>query len=57
MDDAAHAMVPYMSQGAAVVVEDGAALAAVMSLIQSPEQVPAALQVFQTERLKRSRQT
>lgn len=54
--DAAHAMVPYMSQGAAMAVEDGAALAAVISLIQSPEQISEALQVFQTERVKRSGQ-
>ncbi|KAH6668253.1 hypothetical protein B0J14DRAFT_488643, partial [Halenospora varia] len=56
MGDAAHAMVPYMSQGAAMAVEDGAALASVLSLISEPEQVPSALKVFETERMKRSSQ-
>jgi len=44
--DAAHAMFPHMSQSAAMAVEDGAELAAVISLIQSPKQVPEAIQVF-----------
>jgi len=54
--DAAHAMLPYMSQGAAMAVEDAAALAAVLSLIESSEQIPSALKVFETERMKRSGQ-
>ncbi|KAH8819183.1 hypothetical protein F5884DRAFT_759808 [Xylogone sp. PMI_703] len=54
--DAAHAMVPYMSQGAAMAVEDGAALAAVLSLISDPTEVPEALQVFEEERMKRAGQ-
>lgn len=56
LGDAAHAMVPYMSQGAAMAVEDGAALAVVLSLIQSPKQIPEALRVFEAERIKRSGQ-
>ena len=52
--DAAHAMVPYMSQGAAIAVEDGAALAWVLSQIRSLEELPFALQAFQAERIKRS---
>jgi salicylate hydroxylase len=52
--DAAHAMVPYMSQGAAMAVEDGAALAELLSLIDSREQLPDALRVFEKERMKRS---
>jgi len=56
MGDAAHAMVPYMSQGAAMAVEDGAALAAVLSLIDTPEHVPSALKVYEMERMKRSGQ-
>lgn len=35
LGDAAHAMVPYMSQGAAMAVEDGAALAAVLDRMSS----------------------
>ncbi len=56
MGDAAHAMVPYMSQGAAMAVEDGAALATVLSLIETAEEIPAALKVFETVRTKRSGQ-
>ncbi|KAH6877159.1 salicylate hydroxylase [Thelonectria olida] len=54
LGDAAHAMVPYMSQGAAMAVEDGAALAEVLSLISSQEEIPSALRVFEQERMKRS---
>jgi salicylate hydroxylase len=56
LGDAAHAMVPYMSQGAAMAVEDGAALAQALSLIDSKDQIPLALQVFEKERRKRSGQ-
>lgn len=56
MGDAAHAMVPYMSQGAAMAVEDGAALAAVLSLIDTADEIPSALEVFESVRLKRSSQ-
>ncbi|KAJ4421931.1 hypothetical protein N0V82_003428 [Gnomoniopsis sp. IMI 355080] len=54
LGDAAHAMVPYMSQGAAMAVEDGAALATALSKITSPKELGFALQVFQKERIKRS---
>ena len=54
--DAAHAMVPYMSQGAAMAVEDGAALAAVLSLVETAEEIPAALKAFEAVRIKRSGQ-
>lgn len=54
LGDAAHAMVPYMSQGAAMAVEDGAALAELLSLIESRDQIPKALQIFEKERMKRS---
>jgi salicylate hydroxylase len=54
--DAAHAMVPYMSQGAAMAVEDGAALAAVLSFVETAEEIPAALKAFETVRMKRSGQ-
>ena len=56
MGDAAHAMVPYMSQGAAMAVEDGAAIAAVLSLVETAEELPTALKVFETVRIKRSSQ-
>lgn len=54
MGDAAHAMVPYMSQGAAMAVEDGAALAVVLARISSPEELPFALRIYETERIKRA---
>lgn len=54
--DAAHAMVPYMSQGAAMAVEDGAALATILSLISTREEIALALNVFETERVQRSGQ-
>lgn len=54
MGDAAHAMLPYMSQGAAMAVEDGAALATVLSKIHSIQELPFALRVFETERIKRA---
>lgn len=54
LGDAAHAMVPYMSQGAAMAVEDGAALAEVLSLVRSVEEIPAALRVFEKVRMRRA---
>ncbi|KAF2801272.1 salicylate hydroxylase [Mytilinidion resinicola] len=56
LGDAAHAMVPYMSQGAAMAVEDGAALGEALSLISHRAQVPLALEVFEQVRMKRSYQ-
>jgi salicylate hydroxylase len=54
LGDAAHAMVPYMSQGAAMAVEDGAALAEALSLVSSKDDLGPALKVFETVRMKRS---
>jgi salicylate hydroxylase len=54
--DAAHPMLPYMSEGAAMAVEDGAALAEVVSKITSKDQIPAALSLFERERIKRTSQ-
>ncbi|KZL63356.1 fad binding domain-containing protein [Colletotrichum incanum] len=54
LGDAAHAMLPYMSQGAAMAVEDGAALAVVLNNLPSQEQLGLALNIFQTERKKRT---
>ncbi|KAH7067270.1 hypothetical protein BKA63DRAFT_570580 [Paraphoma chrysanthemicola] len=54
MGDAAHAMLPYMSQGAAMAVEDGAALAVALNEIDSIGELPSALQAFEIERIKRS---
>ena len=54
LGDAAHAMLPYMSEGAAMAVEDGAALAVVLGRITSPKQIPFALRVFERERVRRT---
>lgn len=47
-------MLPYMSQGAAMAVEDGAALAIALNHISSLDEMPFALRVFEKERIKRS---
>lgn len=52
--DAAHAMLPYMSQGAAMAVEDGAALAVALDHVSSLSEIPFALRSFEKERIKRS---
>lgn len=54
LGDAAHAMLPYMSQGAAMAVEDAAAVAEALGLIHSRKQVPDALKCFEKERMKRA---
>ncbi|KAB2575665.1 FAD-dependent monooxygenase OpS4 [Lasiodiplodia theobromae] len=54
LGDAAHAMLPYMSQGAAMAVEDAAAIAEALSLINNRKQVPNALKCFEKERMKRA---
>ncbi|KAH3906954.1 hypothetical protein HBH56_194150 [Parastagonospora nodorum] len=54
MGDAAHAMLPYMSQGAAMAVEDGAALAITLNQVSSRDEIAPALKVFEKERMKRT---
>ncbi|CAG9988599.1 unnamed protein product [Clonostachys byssicola] len=56
LGDAAHAMVPYMSQGAAMAVEDGAALAAALSHVCTISDLPRALSVFDIVRRRRAGQ-
>jgi salicylate hydroxylase len=56
LGDAAHAMLPYMAQGAAMAVEDGAALAVVLNAIEDRFSIPLALKVWETERLRRTSQ-
>jgi salicylate hydroxylase len=56
LGDAAHPMLPYMSQGAAIAIEDGAALATVLSLIEDSSSLPFALRVWEKERLQRASQ-
>lgn len=50
LGDACHAMPPYLSQGVAQAVEDATAITAVLSLINSKEQLSAALRAYETSR-------
>lgn len=54
LGDAAHAMPPYMAQAAAMAVEDGAALATVLSHVSDRSEIPFALSVFNDVRLERA---
>ncbi|KAK7707405.1 hypothetical protein SLS57_009275 [Botryosphaeria dothidea] len=54
--DAAHAMLPFMSQGAAQAVEDGASLATLVSSVSSQSELPAALRIFEELRIPRAGQ-
>lgn len=51
--DAAHAMLPYLAQGAAQAVEDGATLGVLLTGIESKNEVPALMTVY--EKLRRPR--
>jgi len=52
LGDACHAMLPFMAQGAAQAIEDGATLAA--CLARGADDVPAALKRYETLRLARA---
>ncbi|EKG15355.1 Monooxygenase FAD-binding protein [Macrophomina phaseolina MS6] len=56
LGDAAHAMLPFMAQGAAQAVEDAASLATLVSSISSYSQLPDALRVFEQLRISRAGQ-
>jgi salicylate hydroxylase len=51
--DAAHGMVPYLAQGAATSIEDGAALAECLDRAKDINDVPTLLRVFQAIRKPR----
>jgi salicylate hydroxylase len=53
LGDAAHAMVPYLAQGAATSIEDGAALAECLDRAKDINDVPALLRAFQAIRKPR----
>lgn len=53
MGDAAHAMVPYLAQGAATAIEDGAALAECVDRAGDVSMIPAVLSAFQDIRKAR----
>ncbi|OQD66699.1 hypothetical protein PENPOL_c004G08390 [Penicillium polonicum] len=56
LGDAAHAMLPYMSQGAAMAVEDGLALSRSLAKINSKEQLAESLSIFESVRMERAGQ-
>ncbi|KAL1966637.1 hypothetical protein VTN77DRAFT_4048 [Rasamsonia byssochlamydoides] len=51
--DAAHAMLPYLAQGAAMAIEDGAALGECLDRAATKRDIPRVLQAFQTIRKPR----
>jgi salicylate hydroxylase len=51
LGDAAHPTLPYLAQGAAMAIEDGAVLARALSMSDS---IPAALQLYQRNRIDRA---
>ncbi|OQV03365.1 FAD binding domain-containing protein [Cladophialophora immunda] len=51
--DAAHAMVPYMALGAAMAVEDAAALAATLKHVKATEDLPSAISKWEETRKPR----
>jgi salicylate hydroxylase len=53
LGDSAHAMLPYLAQGAAQSLEDACVLAA--EIARTPDDVPAALQRYQAARIPRTR--
>ena len=55
LGDAAHPMLPYMAQGAAMAIEDAAVLA--QCLAQTPDDAPAALRAYEGKRQKRTART
>ncbi|KAH7308986.1 hypothetical protein B0I35DRAFT_441139 [Stachybotrys elegans] len=56
LGDACHAMLPYLGQGVAQAVDDSAAIAAVLSTIDSVKQIPLALQAYEESRKERVEQ-
>lgn len=51
--DAAHSMLPYLAQGAAIATEDGASLAECLSRATEAEAIPKALAIFHNIRKPR----
>ncbi|CAM6086633.1 unnamed protein product [Calypogeia fissa] len=55
LGDAAHATLPYLAQGAAMAVEDGAVLGLLFEKLQTKEQLSDILMIF--ERIRKARTT
>jgi salicylate hydroxylase len=54
LGDACHAMLPFMAQGAAQAIEDGAALAACLGRADAGDDVPTALRRYEAARKPRA---
>ncbi|KAJ5104580.1 hypothetical protein NUU61_001927 [Penicillium alfredii] len=54
MGDAAHAILPYLAQGAALAVEDAATLSVLFGSMKDKSQIPDILTVFETIRKPRA---
>ncbi|KAK4688408.1 hypothetical protein P7C73_g1701, partial [Tremellales sp. Uapishka_1] len=54
MGDACHAMLPYMSQGAAQAIEDAAALGRCLARYSGPESLPVLTRCYQDIRFERA---
>lgn len=54
LGDSCHPMLPYLAQGAASAIEDGAVLGAVLGKVGSRSQIPKATEIWQTLRKQRS---
>jgi salicylate hydroxylase len=55
LGDAAHAMLPYLAQGACMAIEDGYVLAE--AIARSPDDMAAALALYESRRVPRARRT
>jgi salicylate hydroxylase len=51
LGDAVHATLPYLAQGAAMAIEDGAVLTRALALV---DDVPEALQLYERNRIERT---
>jgi salicylate hydroxylase len=54
LGDAAHPVLPFMAQGAALAIEESATLASLLG--QDAQNIPQALSAYEAQRLKRARQ-
>ncbi|KAI5857268.1 hypothetical protein BZA05DRAFT_460566 [Tricharina praecox] len=54
LGDACHATLPYLAQGAAMAVEDGAVIGALLAKVEAKEQIPDVLKLYETLRKNRT---
>ena len=53
MGDSCHPMLPYLGQGAASALEDGASLGTILGAVREPSQIPHAIKLWQDLRKSR----